>query len=269
MGNKDLETHVELTTQRSREGTSPLPTHGEPHGVREPDAQTTPQWCKRCKADVIPRGKGLCPRCGIFLRQNFVARRHPVNVLRREALLADLLKDFPPTNSRERKTLEQLADIYEQLETTRAGTPESQRLTQMRQTLESSLDEVKREPDANPYENFTEDQLIERLEALLKYAHETRDLTQHLERTAAAERAQPAPVLGTPVLPTPTPDLASFVAPAEPVTPTPCHYCNRSPCLGVEHPAFYALHPEAAQARDDARVNQEFRLAFGLDKWPR
>ncbi len=57
---------------------APSPADGKSHGtstVGEPDAQTTPQWCKKCQADVIPRGKGLCPRCGIFLKQNFVARR--------------------------------------------------------------------------------------------------------------------------------------------------------------------------------------------------
>ena len=46
-----------------------------PHSAGEPD--TLPlTWCKKCQANVVPEGKGKCPRCGIFLRQNFVARRH-------------------------------------------------------------------------------------------------------------------------------------------------------------------------------------------------
>jgi hypothetical protein len=69
--------------------------------------------------------------------------------------------------------------------------------------------------------------------------------------------------------PTPTPDRVSIVAPAEPVPPTPCPYCNQSPCIGVEHPAFYTLHPEAARAREHERLNKEFRLATGIDRWPR
>lgn len=55
-------------------------------------------------------------------------------------------------------------------------------------------------------------------------------------------------------------------------TPTPeppCKWCNRAPCIGDQHPAFYALHPEAAQKREDERLNKEFRLVFGMDPWPR
>ena len=53
-------------------------------------------------------------------------------------------------------------------------------------------------------------------------------------------------------------------APGMPSAEPPCSYCNRSPCIGESHPAFYALHPKAAQARDVARLNKEFRLQFGL-----
>lgn len=55
--------------------------------------------------------------------------------------------------------------------------------------------------------------------------------------------------------------------PVEP--PEPCTYCGQAPCIGEEHQAFYALHPLEAQKREDARVNKEFRLVFGIDKWPR
>ena len=52
------------------------------HLMGEPGTLPT-VWCKRCKADVLPEGKGQCPRCGKFIRLNFMARKHPVNMLRR------------------------------------------------------------------------------------------------------------------------------------------------------------------------------------------
>ena len=61
-------------------------------------------------------------------------------------------------------------------------------------------------------------------------------------------------------------------APVEP--PAPCAYCYQSPTacakLREERPdVFYALHPLEAQKRADERLNKEFRLAFGMDRWPR
>lgn len=51
---------------------------------------------------------------------------------------------------------------------------------------------------------------------------------------------------------------------SSPTVDTKCPYCDRSPCIGVDHPAFYTLHPEAAQARENARLNEEFWLAMGM-----
>ena len=90
----------------------------------EPDAATTLQWCKGCAALVRPVGKGRCERCHQFLRLNFAARRHPVNLIRREALLRDILAEFPPTNILERSTAEQLAGVLEQLEVLKPGSPD-------------------------------------------------------------------------------------------------------------------------------------------------
>ena len=42
-------------------------------------------------------------------------------------------------------------------------------------------------------------------------------------------------------------------------TPTPeppCKRCNRAPCIGEEHPAYFALHPEAAQERERERARE-------------
>lgn len=62
---------------------------------------------------------------------------------------------------------------------------------------------------------------------------------------------------------------APIVEKPPPAPEPPCPGCGRSPCIGDDHPAFFALHPEAAQAREDARVHKEFRLYFGMDPWPR
>ena len=74
-------------------------------------------------------------------------------------------------------------------------------------------------------------------------------------KTYATTIHEPAPATA-PRVEKPTPDPA-------------CRWCNRSPCIGDQHQAFYALHPEAAQKREAERVNKEFRLAFGMDPWPR
>src|SRR5262245_11398277 len=87
--------------------TSPPVSSGHPPAVESsmdggqqpvtvPDAQTRTEWCAKCKADVVPRGKGPCPRCGRVLKNSFLARKHPVNMLRREQLLAENIAEYKP-----------------------------------------------------------------------------------------------------------------------------------------------------------------------------
>ena len=51
-------------------------------------------WCRKCNANVKPEGKGTCPRCHTFLKLNFVARRHPINVLRRDQLYHEIVAEY-------------------------------------------------------------------------------------------------------------------------------------------------------------------------------
>jgi hypothetical protein len=176
MKTKDLQTTGDILPEKSIEeadgGIQQAPA------VNEPDTQTSPQWCRKCKADVIPRGKGLCPRCGIFLRQNFVARRTAVNVLRRDALLAKLLAEFPPANLLERITCERLASAMEQLEVTKPGSMDWQRLVQAEQTLSAVLQDAKRARQADVPSNLqslTPDKLVDRIAGLLTTAIGLRD----------------------------------------------------------------------------------------------
>ena len=134
-------------------------------------------WCRRCAVEVVPRDKGACPRCGTFLKQNFVARRHPVNRLRRDALLAELVAEYRPTTTMLRSTCAHLAGTLEQLEVMKPGSPDWQRLVQVAQTLGAALEGSKPaartdDPDTS---NLTEDELVERVEVLLVHVRELRD----------------------------------------------------------------------------------------------
>lgn len=101
----------------------------------EPGAWTVTQWCKKCQADVLPVGKGDCPRCHCALRLNFKARRHPVNVARRDAELAKLAARYRPHTTMVQSTCEMQAGILEQLATLKPGSTEHDRLVKLSQQL--------------------------------------------------------------------------------------------------------------------------------------
>lgn len=42
-----------------------------------------------------------------------------------------------------------------------------------------------------------------------------------------------------------------------------CRWCNRAPCIGAQHPAFYDLHPMERQQRDDEEATAEMRRQMG------
>ncbi len=157
---------------------APSPADGQSHGtstVGEPDAQTTPQWCKKCQADVIPRGKGLCPRCGIFLKQNFVARRHPVNVLRRDALKAELFAEFRPGNIIDRSNCEHLAATMEQLDTMRPGSSEWQRLVTVKQTLVAALHNARPSHKPTNFDDMSAAELADHAEQVARHLRDIAD----------------------------------------------------------------------------------------------
>ena len=239
----------------------------------EPDAATDLRWCKVCKALVRPVGKGKCERCNAFLRLNFASRKHPVNVLRREALLPDLLKQFPPANILERTTCERLAGAIEQLEVTKPGSPDWQRLVQTEQTLAASLHDARLSRDVHTLDDtaaMNTDQLIERTTKILHglldmHAEEIR----HVEFTRL--RCAPDDIDGGPTL-----DNASESCPhdrgadtgtdeaarAPRVAATErCAYCHQAPCIGPEHHAYEVLHwndPEEIKKRADRATAEMF-----------
>jgi hypothetical protein len=120
----------------------PDPEPSEASGPANGEPDTLPlTYCRVCQVEVRPVGKGRCPRCGTFLRLNFVARKGPVNVLRRDALLAELVAEYQPRTVGTRSTCEQYAATLERLETSKPGSTEWQRLITIAQTLGAALDE--------------------------------------------------------------------------------------------------------------------------------
>ncbi len=175
----------------------PSPAHGASNGpvvVGEPEAPKR-QWCKHCQADVPVEGRGMCSRCGRFLRLNYVNRKHPVNMLRRDALKAEIVAEFRPSNVLERSTCEHLAATLERLENTRAGTPEYQRLVQLSQQLGESLSATRAEAPriATDYHAMTDGQLISCVEDLLKDLYTRRNDTRTLAEALVMTTDPPVP----------------------------------------------------------------------------
>ena len=163
-----------------------------------PNGQTIEQWCRRCQAMVLPVEKGRCPRCHEFLRRNFAARKHPVNVLRRDAIKAALVKQFPPANIVEQSNREILAGAFEQLETMRPGTAEWQRLIAVVKTLTSGMRDTtspSSNRSINPFDDVSDDELEHRLLELIA-----------ARRRARKPQPPPADTKQIPEVPHPTAD---------------------------------------------------------------
>jgi hypothetical protein len=61
--------------------------------------------------------------------------------------------------------------------------------------------------------------------------------------------------------PTPSESVAPTVVPAP--EPARCKWCNRAPCIGAEHPAFFALHPNERQKHADEQATKEMMARIG------
>jgi hypothetical protein len=204
-------------------------------------------WCKKCAANVQPEGKGRCPRCRTFLKLNFVARRHPVNVLRRDALFAEIVTEYRPSTLELRDACRYLANIKERLETTKDGTPEHQRLMTMWSELSVRLRASERASEAigDDLIDATDDQIIEKLLALL---HPLLDAQDERRRSEASITQA-----GLSVQPSAEPTGEAPVPTSEPAPLLDCRYCGRA-CVGSDHAAYEALHyddPEQIKRRDD------------------
>jgi hypothetical protein len=265
---------------------TPLNELGEPDGL--PDAATVPRYCNKCKAEVIPEGKGKCPRCGSFLRLHFYTRKHPVNVLRRDALFAELAAEFKPTTSTGRFNCELLAAVKEQLEALKPGTTEFHRLVSTMETLsaalhaaqpESHTSHVDTQPcSASEYalpllerqdrgETLTHDEQVE-LNLLLRALNG--ELQWPPDRPVHTGVTTLAPV---PVSPTVVDPAPSTSTPTPAPDPAYCKYCMHSPCYGPDHPAFDIIHGddpvviEKRRKENFATMLQTMRHGSGITRW--
>jgi len=216
------------------------------HLAGEPDSLPM-TWCEKCQADVKPQGRGQCPRCGRVLRHSFLARRHPVNKLRRQQLLDKFVRDYRPDTQRLQSMCEQYAGIVEQLEVLKPGSPDHQRLVQLSQLLGAALEESHVPPAARlrrQFGNLSSLMLTELVERTEKLAQDAREMARRAvdELQAAVRGDMPPPD------PTPTgnvengvdldalPDARQSAAPApEPEAPLPpCPHCGRTPVRCAE-----------------------------------
>jgi hypothetical protein len=199
-----------------------------------------PQWCPNCKADVLPRGKGLCPRCGRVLKHSFLARRHPINKLRKQQILEKLVADYRPSTTMLQATCEHLAGTLEQLEVLKPGSQEWQRLTQMAQQLAAALEASRASRvKTDDLDDMTVDQLVEKTTGFLHSLLEMRD---------AKPTSDASPFNSSPIVAKPEALDGSESIPSPPTPPAPapepvCEYCKRT-CVGVDHHAYSVLHWE-------------------------
>ena len=201
--------------------------------IGEPD--TLPlTFCKRCNVDVKPEGKGLCPRCHKMLRHNFLARKHPVNKLRREQLLDKLVADYRPHTTLLKSTCEMLAGVLEQLEVLKPGSADHQRLVTLSQTLGENLEAHRASRPASSdtldIDNASDAKLIETTTEILRQLLELGDAPRVRSNTSSA--AGPVVQAERDSTEPPTPTLAPAPKPD-----AICEYCGRK-CVGEDHAAF-------------------------------
>jgi hypothetical protein len=250
------------------------------------------RWCSKCECNVAPAGKGQCPVCGTFLPGHQVSRKHGVNVVRRDALLAELIAEFHPANIMDRATCEHLAATLSQLEDMRPGTMEWQRSAAMAQTLNAALRAAQPETrtphlDAMPSSALERAlPLLERLdrgETLTDYEQGQYDLLQAgMRGEVSLPPDRPGLVfVPTPGVEAPPPEPLSPVAVAppqataapEPASPSGCQYCGQSPCIGPDHPNWPVLHSqdpievEKRRQYDTAVMLQTMKHGSGITRW--
>ena len=217
-------------------------------------------WCPNCKADVLPKGKGFCPRCGRMLKGSFLSRRHPVNKLRRDQLLEKLIADYKPRTTLLESSCEMLAGILEQLEVLKPGSAEHQRLVLLSQTLGDTLEASRpRKAAPDPLEGLSDEQVREKLSAAIASATRLLDADRPPpESTVEIQADEAREAESRPLAPTPSEGIAPAVEPWPDVT---CGYgCGTlARCAEIKATRpddWRALHNRdpAEQARRDAEA---------------
>ena len=244
-----------------------FPTADSSHGAVQSAPLEFPDKCTRC-GTTDPAVDGRCPnpKCRCLRKgTQLAAKGGPVNKTRRDQLRARFLQDYRPSTTIDEIRCRELADIAERLSVLKKGSSEYQRLVQTMASLDEALRSARSAPQQPPnVADLSNEELIARLETLLAAARAAQRKPEPAERVVAepeavSENDEDHPRASNVAAPDPSP------APKSDASPTIlCPYCNSDPCVGDSHPSFYALHPEAAQARDEAIREREFRQQFGL-----
>jgi hypothetical protein len=252
--NRDPEPETEPAGEPSKTDASPV---GQTSDRSEPALV----WCRKCEADVRPAGKGACPRCGSFLKLNYASRRHPVNVLRRDQLLAEILVKYPASDALERFDREQLAAAMERLENTRPESPDWQRLMTAKAQLEQAAESTRhaQSTDVSDLSGTDLSQLISRTEELLNglYRLDGRPVATlrqplHVDDAVTVTEPDTTPIDTAGPLRVATFPETEIAPTVEPAPQPICPYCHR-PCVGPDHVAFTTFHhddPIQKQKRD-------------------
>jgi hypothetical protein len=227
-------------------------------------------WCPNCKADVLPKDKGRCPRCARMLKGSFLARRHPVNLLRRDALLAKLVADYQPNTTMQHATCQHLAGTLEQLEVIKPGSQEWQRLTQMAQQLAEALEETRasRKYTTTSLEDLSPNDVVARAERVLQMARLVRDATR--ERDSLTSTTDPASMTSVNATAPSTFIQQATLAP-EPRCPYGCGTLAECAELKETRPdvwaTFHGRDPEVIQKKNDEATAVMMRRHDNSPRW--
>lgn len=218
-----------------------------------------PTWCKKCQATVDPVDKGKCPRCGAFLRLNFVSRRHAINKLRRQQILDQLVADYRPTTTLGHSSCDMLAGILEQLEVLKPGSPDHQRLVQLSQQLGASLEESRAPRAAD------DDTADLNIDALVEQSAEILRQALALQRAAQAPPStDTTPFDTTPIVSSAEAPVADQLVKAEPTAtsaPEPrCEYCHQTLTRCAEIKATQLDSWEVLHYNDPQMIEQRAKL---------
>jgi hypothetical protein len=123
----------------THDGPSQTPVFGIPGSL-------PPTFCfnPKCNMFVHPIGKGQCPRCKRVVKGGFLGRVHKVNLLRKDQLNAEFLREYQAETQYARSMCDALATVVEQLESSRAGSAEYQRLATLAQQLGNTLEAARK-----------------------------------------------------------------------------------------------------------------------------
>ena len=217
-------------------------------------------WCALCKAEVKPYGKGICPRCHKFVKGSFAARKHPVNLLRRDVILGKLLADYQPTTTLLRSSCEMLASILEQLEVLKPGSTEHQRLVTLSKMLGETLEASRPAAQLAAPDRITEiRRVIVRPGGAVPpppAASPPRRSDEDQSGASISDAPDPRPA--------PNSDRSETSSEAGSSAVHSCPYCGNRPCVSPTSESYRVLHwddpVEVERRRADATATMLARI---------